>query len=130
MIMSQTNTNTNNAQNRNQNSGRGGRGQGAPNGRGRGNCRNNHGYYLITKYTFEGKIKDSPLSKLKTTETAHRPSQFKKISDTLPVFCADKNYQSLDEVLRTGHDKVENVFMPAYPDANLWSTTHHIQIAS
>ena len=35
-------------------------------------------------------MKDDPLSKLTITETGHRPSQFKKICDALPVFCADK----------------------------------------
>ena len=97
--MSQTNTNANNGQNRNQNSGRGGRGRGAPNGSGRGNRRNGRRNNSITKYTFEGKIKDNPISKLTITETGHRPSQFKKICDVLPVFCADKNYLGLDEVI-------------------------------
>ena len=128
--MSQTNTNANNGQNRNQNSRRGGRCQGAPKGSGRGDRRNGRGNNSIAKYTFEGKMKDGPLSKLTITETGHRPSQFKKICDDLPVFCADKNYQGLDEVLRTGRDKVKDDFMPAYLNANLWSTTHHIQIAS
>ena len=117
--MSQTNTSANNSQNWNQNFGRGGWGQGVPNGRGRGDRRNNRGNYSIAKYTFEGKMKDGPLSKLTITKTGHRPSQFKKICDVLPVFCADKNYRGLDEVLRTGRDKVEDDFMPAYPDANL-----------
>ena len=113
--MSQLNTQANYGQNQNQNSGRGGRGQGAPNGSGRGhNDRRNNS---IAKYTFEGKIKDGPLSKLTITETGHRPSQFKKICDALPVFCTDKNYRGLNEVLRTGRDKVENNFMPAYPNS-------------
>ena len=47
-------------------------------------------------------MKDSPISKLLITETGHRPIKFKKITDTLPVLCADKNFQSLDEVIRTG----------------------------
>ena len=59
-----------------------------------------------------------PISKLTITKTGHRPSQFKKIYDTLPVFCADKNYGGVNEVLCTGRDKVKNYFMPAYPDAN------------
>ena len=96
--MSQTNINTNNGQNRNQISSRGGRGRGAPNGSGRGDRRNGRGNNSIAKYTSEGKMTDGPLSKLRTTESVHRPSQFKKISDTLPVLCADKNYQGLDEI--------------------------------
>ena len=127
--MSQTNTNANNGQNQNQNSRRGGRGQGGPNARGRGNRHNDHGNNSITKYSFE-EMKDGLLSKLKITKTGHRPSQFKKICDVLPVFCADKNYRDLNEVLCTGRDKVKDDFIPAYPNANLWSTTHHVQIVT
>ena len=113
--MSQTNTNTNNGQNRNQISGRGGRGQGAPNSSDRGDHRNGRGNNSIAKHSFEGKMKDGPLSKLTITKTGHRPSQFKKISDALPVLCADKNYRGLDEVFRTRRDPVKTDFMPAYP---------------
>ena len=67
-------------------------------------------------------MKDSPIYKLTITETGHRPSQFKKIRDALPVFCAGKNYGGLDEVLRTGRDQVEDDFIPAYPNANQCST--------
>ena len=84
----------------------------------------------FAKYCFEGKMKDGLIFKLITTETGHRPSQFKKIRGALPVFCADKNHRGLDEVLRTRHDKVKDDFMPACPDATRWSTTHHVQIAS
>ena len=75
-------------------------------------------------------MKDGPISELTITETGHRPSQFKKIYNALPVFCADKNYHSLDEVLRTGREKVKDDFMPAYSNANLWSKTHQIQVAT
>ena len=75
-------------------------------------------------------MKNSPISELTITETGHRPSHFKKIYDALPVFCADKNYGGLDEVLRTERDKVEDDFMPTYPNANLWSITHQIQVAT
>ena len=63
-------------------------------------------------------MKDSPISKLTITKTKHRPSQFKKICDALPVFCADKNYGGPNEVLRTRCDKVKDDFMLAYPNAN------------
>ena len=75
-------------------------------------------------------MKEGTISKLTITETGHRPSQFKKIRNALPVFCADKNYGGLDEVLHTGRDKVKDDFMPAYPDTNRWSSIHHVQIAS
>ena len=41
-------------------------------------------------------MKDGPISKLIITETGHRPTKYKKITDTLPVLCADKNYQGID----------------------------------
>ena len=75
-------------------------------------------------------MKDGLISELTITDTGHRPSQFEKFYDAFPVFCADKNYGGLDEVLRTGRDKVKNDFMPAYPNANQWSTTHHIQVVT
>ena len=75
-------------------------------------------------------MKDGPISKLTITETEHRPSQIKKLWDALPVFCLDKNYGGLDEVLHTGHDQVEGDFMPPYPNAALWSHTHQIHITT
>ena len=85
--MSQTKTNINNDQNQNQISGRSAQGQGGPSGSGRGDRRNGRGNNLIAKYAFEGKMKDGAISKLLITETEHRPTQFKKITDTLPVLC-------------------------------------------
>ena len=82
---------------------------------------------MIEKYSFEGKIKDGLISKLTINKTGHKPSQFKKISDALPVLCTDKNYQRLNEALRTGRDQVKTEFMPAYPDTTRWSTTHYVQ---
>ena len=84
---------------------------------------------MIAKYLFEGKIKDGPISKLTITETGHRLSQFKKISDVLPVLCTDKNFRGLIEVVQTGYDLVETDFMPPYLDATQWSTTHHVQVS-
>ena len=108
--MSQTNTNTNNGQNPNQISGRGGRGQG-PGGRERGNFRNNCGNNLIAnRYLFEEKMKDGPISKLIITEIGHGSTHYKKIIDTLPVLCADKNYQGLDDVIWNGINLVEAGF--------------------
>ena len=86
--------------------------------RSRGDCHNNHGNKLIAKYAFEGKMKDGPISKLIITKTGHRPTQFKKITDALPILCADKNFQGLDVVFWTGRDLVETDFMPTYLNAN------------
>ena len=84
--MAQTKTSTKNGQNQNQNLGRGGRGQGGPSGRCRSDCCNNRGNKTITKYSFEGEMKDGPIYKLLITKTGHRPAQFKKIIDTFPYY--------------------------------------------
>ena len=83
--MSQNNTHTNNGQNRYQNSGRGGQDQGASNGIGHSNYRNDCVNKSIAKYSFEGKTKDGPISKLTITKTGHRPSQFKRLRLELAV---------------------------------------------
>ena len=44
-------------------------------------------------------MKDGQISKLLITETGHRPTQFKKINDTLPVLCMNKHFQGLNEAL-------------------------------
>mmetsp|Transcript_51994 Transcript_51994/g.58075 ORF Transcript_51994/g.58075 Transcript_51994/m.58075 type:complete len:100 (-) Transcript_51994:52-351(-) len=41
-------------------------------------------------------------------KNGHRATQYKKIVDTLPVLCADKNYQGIDDVLCNGIKPVEN----------------------
>ena len=94
--MSQTNTNTNTNTNtgagntnQNYNAGRGGRGQGGSGDRGRGGCGNDC-RNTVAKYSFEGKMKDGLLSKLTITKGGQQATQYKKIIDALPVFCADK----------------------------------------
>ena len=110
----------NNAQNQNKNFGRGGRGRGL--GRvDRGDYRNDRGNKLITN-------KDCPFSKLLITETGHRPTQYTKIVDTLPILCVDKNYEVLNNVIWKKIDLVETDFITTYPDANRWSKTHHMEI--
>ena len=90
--MSQTNTSTATNNGKNQNSRRGGQGQNSS-GSGRGKPHNGHGNNLIAnKYAFEGKMKDNSISKLLITKIGHRPTQYKKIVDTLPILCADKNF--------------------------------------
>ena len=106
-------------------------GQVGPSNSRRDDCCNGHGNNLIEKYSFEEKMKEGPISKLTITETGHRPTQLKKITDALPVLCADKNFRGLNEVLWTGRDLgVKTDFMPTYPNATQWSTTHHVQVST
>ena len=131
--MSQTNTNTNTgASNTNwsHNAGRGGRGRGGSGGRGRGGRGNDRGKTTVAKYSFDGKMKDGPLSKLTITENGQRANQYKKIIDALPVFCADKGYKFIDDIIRTGTKLTEAKFKPAYPDVTSWSTKYHLEVAT
>ena len=73
-------------------------------------------------------MKDSPICKLIITETGYRPTRYKKVIDTLPVLCVEKNYQGLDDIIWNGIDLVKADFTSPYPDADLWSTTHYVEI--
>ena len=75
-------------------------------------------------------MKDGPISKLLIIKTGHKFTQYKKITDTLPVLYAGKNFQGLDEVIQTGHNLVETDFMPTYPNFTQWSTTHYVQVST
>ena len=104
--MSQTNTNTNTntgAGNTNQshNAGRGRRGRGGSGGQGRSGHGNDHRKNTVARYSFEGKMKDGPLSKLTITKSGQQATQYKKIIDVLPVFCADKGYKFIDNIICT-----------------------------
>ena len=52
----------------------------------------------------------------------------RRISDHLPVFCTDKGYKFIDDVILTNTELLEAAFLPTYPDATLWSSTFHVQI--
>ena len=130
--MSQTNINANTGAgntNRNHNAGRGGRGRGGSGGRGRGGRGNNCGK-TIAKYSFEGKMKDGPLSKLTITKGGQRGTQYKKIIDTLPVFCANKGHKFIEDIIRTGTEQLRASFLPTYPVAGRWSNTYHVEVVT
>ena len=82
------------------------------------NCRNNHGKESIVKFAFEENMKDGSISKLLITKTGHRPTQYKKIVDTLPVIYVDTDSGGLYEVIWTGNDLVEIDFMQTYLNVN------------
>ena len=64
-------------------------------------------------------MKDGPLSKLIITKSGQQATQYKKIIDALPVFCADKGYKFIDIVIRTNTEQVKATFMLTYPNATL-----------
>ena len=118
--MSRTNTNTGGGNtNRNQNATEGGLGQGDFGGQGWGGRSSNRRNSSIAEYSFEGKMKDSYLSKLTITGSTNRAIQLKKITDSLPVYCADKKYQYIDDIICTNTELLQADFLLAYPDAAL-----------
>ena len=115
MSQTNTNTNTNNGQNQNQNSARDRQSRDSGS-RGHSSCCNDCRNNSIAKYSFEGKMKDGPISTLIITKIGHQPNYYKKIVNTLPVLCPDTNYQGLNEVVQTGNNLVEADYIPLYPD--------------
>ena len=73
-------------------------------------------------------MKDGCLSKLTITESSNRAIQFKKIVDALPVYCADKGYWYIDNIICTNTELLQAAFLPLYPIASQWSTTYHVEI--
>ena len=73
-------------------------------------------------------MKDGCLSKLTITESSNRAIQLKKIVDTLSVYCADKGYRYIDDIICANTELLEAAFLPVYLDAALWSNTYHGQI--
>ena len=63
-------------------------------------------------------MKDNPISNLIITAAGHRPTQYKKVIDTLPLLCVDKNYQGLNDVIQNGVHLVEADFTPQYSDTD------------
>ena len=75
-------------------------------------------------------MKDSPLAKLTITKGGQRATQFKKIIDALPVFCADKGYKYIDNIIWTDKEKKISDFTPTYPLASQWSNTYHVEVVT
>ena len=73
-------------------------------------------------------MKDGCLSKLTITESANRAIQYKKIIDALPVYCADKGYRYINDIVCMNTELQQVDFLPPYPDAALWSNTYNVQI--
>ena len=73
-------------------------------------------------------MKDGPLSKLTITNRGQQATQYKKIIDALPVFCADKGYKFINDVIWTNTELIQAAFLPTYPDPALWSSTYHVQL--
>ena len=127
--MSQTNTNTGAGNtNRNQNAARGRRAWGGSGGQGLGGSTSGRENSSIAKYSFKRKMKDGCLSKLTITDGSNRATWQKKIVDTLPLFCADKEYQFVGGIICKDTEVTEADFKEIDPDSDLWSIKYYIEI--
>ena len=84
----------------------GGRRQG---GQGRGGRRNNNkkDRYNNNPKTggFQGALKEGPLKGMVITDNSgNRVTQYKKLKEALPPFCANKGWNGLHEIVRTEID--------------------------
>ena len=73
-------------------------------------------------------MKDGPLSELTITKGGQQATQYKKIHDALPVFCADKGYKFIDDVIQTNTKKLRSAFMPTYPLVSQWLNTYYVEV--
>ena len=75
-------------------------------------------------------MKDGYISKFIITKIGHQATQYKKIIDTLPVLCTDKNFRYIDDVVCTWTYLQEATSLPPYPDPARWSNTYSVEIKS
>ena len=73
-------------------------------------------------------MKDVPFFKLTITKGGQWATQYKKIIDALPVFCADKGYRFINNVICTNKELLEAALLPTYPDPTQWSSTYYVQL--
>ena len=71
-------------------------------------------------------MKDSCISKLIVTKIRYQATQYKKIIDTLPALCADKNLRYIYDALCRWFDLSEATLLPPNPDFTQWSNTYNI----
>ena len=71
-------------------------------------------------------MNDGPLSKLTITKGGQRATQYKKIIDALPIFCTDKGYKFIGDIIWTNTKVLQAAFLPTYQDLALWSSTYHV----
>ena len=75
-------------------------------------------------------MEDDCLLKLTITKSGHQATQYKKIIDTLPSFCQDKNYKYIDDIICTNTKLTNAYFLPAYLLTTQQSSTYHLNLGS
>ena len=73
-------------------------------------------------------MKEGPLFKLTITKGGQQTTQYKKIHDALPVFCTDKGFRYIDDIICTNEELAESAFLPTYPSASQWSKSYQVHV--
>ena len=92
------------------NNGRGG-GRKIGGGQGRGNQHD-----LTKKSSLNGAIQSGCLKGLTISSDGNRSTQYKILKDALPVYCLEKLYPGMGEIVRNMEDWDEDTFYPDLPD--------------
>lgn len=82
------------------------------------------------KNGFKGQLQDSCFKGIVITDnTNNRPTQFKKLMDALPTYCADKDYEGLIEILCDRKDWDDKTFFSKKPNSSQWSEKRKVKVA-
>ena len=95
---------------RSSNTGRGG-GRSNGGGRGPGNQRN-----LTKKSSHSGQVQSGCMKGIVVSSDSNRATQYKALKDAVPVFCAEKSYSGVGEIVHDMEDWDVSTFYPAAPD--------------
>ena len=101
---------------RSSNTGRGG-GRSNGGGRGAGNQRN-----LTKKSSHSGQVQSGCMKGIVVSSDGNRATQYKALKDAVPVFCAEKNYSAVGEIVHDMEDWDVSTFYPAAPDDSVRRT--------
>ena len=105
-----------------------GRGGGRNNGGGRGRGNQND---LARKSSHVGQIQSGCLKGLTISSDGNRATQFKVLKDCLPVYCSEKLYEGIGEIVRNMQDWDEISFYPEPPDDTVrltFSTPYRVKL--
>ena len=73
-------------------------------------------------------MKDGCLSKLTITESANIAIQYKKITNALLIYCVDKGYQYINNIICANTELLVAAYLLVYLNAVLWSNKYNVQI--
>ena len=113
-----------------ENSGRGGRGgRGRSSNTGRGGGRSNGGgrgpgnqRNTAKKSSHSGQVQSGCMKGIVVSSDSNRATQYKALKDAIPIFCAEKGYYAVGEIVQDMEDWDMSNYYPAPPDDSVRKT--------